>query len=41
VSGLVEVHLNSLKNPAIRSFGIGSTGGWQSWRTVSANHDRD
>ena len=33
VSGLVEVHLDSLNNPAIGSFAIGNTGGWQSWRT--------
>ncbi len=36
VSGLVEVHLDSLSNPAIGSFSIGSTGGWQTWRTVPA-----
>jgi len=37
VSGLVEVHLDSLSNPAVGSFAIGNTGGWQSWRTVPAN----
>jgi hypothetical protein len=37
VSGLVEVHLDSLSNPAIGSFAIGNTGGWQSWETVPAN----
>jgi hypothetical protein len=37
VSGLVEVHLDSLNNPAIGSFSIANTGGWQSWRTVPAN----
>jgi hypothetical protein len=37
VSGLVEVHLDSLSNPAIGSFAIANTGGWQSWRTVPAN----
>jgi beta-glucanase (GH16 family) len=37
VSGLVEVHLDSLSNPAVGSFAIASTGGWQSWRTVPAN----
>lgn len=37
VSGLVEVHLDSLNNPAIGSFAIANTGGWQSWRTVPAN----
>jgi len=34
VSGLVEVHLDSLSNPAIGSFSVGNTGGWQSWTTV-------
>ena len=37
VSGLVEVHLDSLSNPSIGSFAIANTGGWQSWRTVPAN----
>ncbi len=37
VSGLVEVHLDSLSNPATGSFAIANTGGWQSWRTVPAN----
>jgi beta-glucanase (GH16 family) len=37
VSGLVEVHLDSLSNPSIGSFSIANTGGWQSWRTVPAN----
>src|SRR5215470_5658467 len=37
VSGLVEVHLDSLTNPAVGSFAIANTGGWQSWRTVPAN----
>ena len=37
VSGLVEVHLDSLSNPAVGSFSIANTGGWQSWRTVPAN----
>jgi len=36
VSGIVEVHLDSLTNPAIGSFAIASTGGWQAWRTVPA-----
>ena len=36
VSGIVEVHLDALTNPAIGSFSIGNTGGWQSWRTVPA-----
>jgi beta-glucanase (GH16 family) len=37
VSGLVEVHLDSLSNPSVGSFAIANTGGWQSWRTVPAN----
>ncbi len=37
VSGLVEVHLDSLTNPSIGSFAIGNTGGWQTWETVPAN----
>ncbi|MCL6538588.1 MAG: carbohydrate-binding protein [Acidothermus sp.] len=37
VSGLVEVHLDSLTNPSIGSFSISNTGGWQSWTTVPAN----
>jgi len=37
VSGLVEVHLDSLSNPSIGSFAIANTGGWQNWITVPAN----
>jgi len=37
VSGLIEVHLDSLNNPAVASFALGNTGGWQSWETVPAN----
>jgi hypothetical protein len=37
VSGLVEVRLDSPTGPVAGSFAIGSTGGWQSWRTVPAN----
>ena len=37
VSGLVEVHLDSAAGPAIGSFAIANTGGWQSWRTIPAN----
>src|SRR3954447_24497047 len=37
VSGLVEVRLDSRTAPPVGSFAIGSTGGWQSWRTVPAN----
>ena len=32
--GLVEVHLDSLSNPAIGSFALGNTGGWQTWTTI-------
>jgi beta-glucanase (GH16 family) len=35
VSGTVEIHLDSLSNPAIGSVSIGNTGGWQSWRSVA------
>jgi beta-glucanase (GH16 family) len=34
VSGIIEVHLDSLGNPAVGTFSVGNTGGWQSWRTV-------
>jgi beta-glucanase (GH16 family) len=34
VSGIIEVHLDALTNPAIGTFSVGNTGGWQSWRTV-------
>ncbi len=34
VSGVIEVHLDSLSNGAIGTFSVGNTGGWQSWRTV-------
>ena len=37
VSGIVEVHLDSLSAPSIASFEVGNTGSWQSWRTVAAN----
>jgi hypothetical protein len=37
VSGMVQVHLDSLANPPVGSFSIASTGGWQVWRTVPAN----
>ena len=40
VSGLVEVHLDSLTNPSIGSFALASTGGWQSWQTIPANITR-
>lgn len=36
VSGLVNVRLDSPTGPSIGSFAIGSTGGWQTWRTVPA-----
>lgn len=37
VSGLVQVRLDSLTAAPVGSFAIGSTGGWQTWRTVPAN----
>jgi beta-glucanase (GH16 family) len=37
VTGLIEVHLDSLSNPAIGSFSVGNTGGWQTWQTIPAN----
>jgi hypothetical protein len=37
VSGLIEVHLDSLSNPSIGSFALSNTGGWQTWTTVPAN----
>ncbi|MFE2353252.1 glycoside hydrolase family 16 protein [Streptomyces parvulus] len=37
VSGLVEVRLDSRTSTPVGSFAVGSTGGWQSWRTVPAN----
>ncbi|MEV8087179.1 glycoside hydrolase family 16 protein [Streptomyces nigra] len=37
VSGLVEVRLDSRTNAPVGSFAVGSTGGWQSWRTIPAN----
>lgn len=36
VSGTVEVHLDSLTNPAVGSLSVGNTGGWQTWKTVPA-----
>jgi len=37
VSGTVEVHLDSPTNAAVGSFSVGSTGGWQTWRTVAGS----
>ncbi|MFV0132662.1 glycoside hydrolase family 16 protein [Streptomyces sp. HMX87] len=37
VSGLVEVRLDSRTSAPIGSFAVGSTGGWQSWRTIPTN----
>ncbi|CAM5734908.1 Endo-1,3-beta-glucanase OS=Streptomyces fumanus OX=67302 GN=GCM10018772_33690 PE=3 SV=1 [Streptomyces fumanus] len=37
VSGLVEVRLDSRTSAPVGSFAVGSTGGWQSWRTIPAN----
>jgi hypothetical protein len=36
-SALVQVRLDSASGPVIGSFGAGSTGGWQSWKSVPAN----
>jgi beta-glucanase (GH16 family) len=36
-SALVEVRLDSVTGPVIGSFGAGSTGGWQTWKSVPAN----
>jgi hypothetical protein len=37
VTGLVEVHLDSLTSPAVGSFTISNTGSYQSWVTKTAN----
>jgi hypothetical protein len=37
VSGLVEVVLGRPSNTPVASFTIASTGGWKSWRTISAD----
>ncbi|PGH42557.1 1,3-beta-glucanase [Micromonospora sp. WMMA1996] len=37
VSGLVEVRVDSPTAPPIGSFAVGSTGGWQTWRSVPGN----
>ncbi|NKY38333.1 carbohydrate-binding protein [Cellulomonas septica] len=37
VSGLVVVRLDSLTAQPVGSFAIGSTGGWQTWKTVPTN----
>jgi len=37
VSGTVEIHLDSLSNPAIGRVSIANTGGWQSWRSVAGS----
>ncbi|MCG8926105.1 carbohydrate-binding protein [Lentzea sp. CC55] len=37
VSGLVEVRLGSRTAAPVGSFAVGSTGGWDSWRTIPAN----
>ncbi len=36
ISGNVEVHLDSLSNPAIASIPMANTGGWQTWVTKTA-----
>ncbi|WP_406205925.1 beta-1,3-glucanase family protein [Kitasatospora sp. NBC_01560] len=40
VSGLVQVRLGSATAAPAGSFAVGSTGGWQSWRTVPADLGR-
>ncbi|MFD3538619.1 beta-1,3-glucanase family protein [Streptomyces sp. NPDC058662] len=40
VSGLVQVRLGSPTATPIGSFAVGSTGGWQTWRTVPADISR-
>jgi beta-glucanase (GH16 family) len=37
VSGTVEVRLDSVDGPKLGDFSVGSTRGWQRWRTVPAN----
>jgi hypothetical protein len=37
VSGLVEVVLDTPFNAPVASFTIANTGGWNSWRTISAD----
>lgn len=37
VSGTVTVHLDSLTGPTVASMSVGSSGGWQNWRTVPAS----
>jgi len=34
VSGIIEVHLDSLSNSPVGTFSVGNTGGWQNWQTV-------
>ena len=40
VSGLVQVRLDSPTASPVGSFALGSTGGWQTWRTVPATISR-
>ncbi|MBY8883396.1 carbohydrate-binding protein [Streptomyces sp. PTM05] len=37
VSGLVQVRLDSPTATPVGSFSVGSTGGWQNWKTIPAN----
>jgi beta-glucanase (GH16 family) len=37
VSGTVEVHLDSPTSTPVGTFSVGSTGGWQSWKTVAGS----
>lgn len=39
VSGLVEVRLDSRTSTPVASIAVGSTGGWQSWKTLPMNLD--
>ncbi|MEV7128965.1 beta-1,3-glucanase family protein [Streptomyces sp. NPDC093260] len=40
VSGAIRVRVDSATGPQIAEIDLGSTGGWQSWRTVPANVTR-
>ncbi|MFG3100990.1 beta-1,3-glucanase family protein [Streptomyces sp. NPDC048182] len=40
VSGAVRVRVDSATGPVVAEINIGSTGGWQTWRTVPANVTR-
>ncbi|MFI2641794.1 beta-1,3-glucanase family protein [Streptomyces sp. NPDC018610] len=40
VSGAIRVRVDSVTGPQIAEIDLGSTGGWQTWRTVPANVTR-